>query len=91
MCDDTLSRDCVTSPSMVRQAHHERTATRLEITSLAVHPEPRPLGSEVEGGTANCDTVSYEGRESALAESPRCPLWEIGEIVRFPVAVIGVG
>ena len=44
--------DCVASPFMVRQAHHERTTRPLEINYLAVRPEP------VEGRKANYDTVS---------------------------------
>jgi hypothetical protein len=49
-------RNCVTSPFMVRQAHHARTAAHLKINGLAIHPE------RVKGRMAHCDTVSLAGR-----------------------------
>ena len=44
--------DYVTSPFMVRQAHHAWNRGALKINELAVLPE------RVEGRMANCDTVS---------------------------------
>ena len=49
----TYRGGCVTSPFMVRRAHHERKKAHLK--SIAARPE------RVEGGAPNCNTASRRG------------------------------